>query len=68
MPRTSDQVLGPGLASGLVRSCLGPGLNQVLIKVDRELIVTTRLVIDSSRLVGPMGQTMGLPLVDCLDV
>ena len=40
----------------------------VLYLVDRELVVRLRLVYDSSNNMVPMGQMVGLPLVDCLDL
>ena len=44
------------------------GLDQVLIKVDRELTVTRLVLPDSSRLIRPVGHIKGLPLVGCLGV
>ena len=51
---------GPGLGP--------PGLGLVLLLVDRELILAMPDPTDSSSHYGPMGHTVGLPLVNTLDV
>ena len=43
------------------------GLSLVLYLVDRELILDSSPDLDSSSIIGPMGQTWGLPLVNVLD-
>ena len=55
-----DQVQDPAPASGL-------GLSPSINMVDREHIASATRLLDSSIYYGPMGQMVGLPLVNYLD-